>query len=89
MIDARGEFPLTRVAAVKELYMRRYGWSEADVITNILEPYKCEATTNYSKVDPKSIMMWVFDLFCSIQELILQVSYASRDEQGESRYTAK
>ena len=57
MIDAQGEFPLTRVAAVKELYMRRYGWSEADVITNILEPYERETITNYSKVDPKSIMM--------------------------------
>jgi hypothetical protein len=57
MIDAQGEFPLTGVAAVKELYMQRYGWSEADVITNILEPYKREGTTNYSKFDPKSIMM--------------------------------
>jgi hypothetical protein len=50
--------------------MQKYGWSEAEVITNILEPYKCEATTNYSKFDPKSIMMWVFDRFRSIQELI-------------------
>jgi len=57
MIDTRGEFPLTRIAAVKELYMQKHGWSEADVITNILEPYKHEATTNYSKLDPKSIMM--------------------------------
>jgi hypothetical protein len=57
MIDARSEFPLRRIAAVKELYMRRHGWSEADVITNILEPYKREATTNYSKLDLKSIMM--------------------------------
>jgi hypothetical protein len=54
MIDARGEFPLTLVAAITELYMRRYGWSEANVITYILKP---EATTNYSKLDPKSIMM--------------------------------
>jgi hypothetical protein len=50
--------------------MQRYGWSEADVITNILKPYKLEAITNYSKPDPKSIMMQVFDLFRSIQELI-------------------
>jgi hypothetical protein len=70
MIDARGGFPLTRVAAVKQFYMRICRWSEADVITNILKPYEHEDTTNYSKVDPKSIMMWVFDLFCSIQELI-------------------
>ena len=70
MIDARGEFPLTLVAAVKELYMQRYGWSEADVTTNILKPYECEATTNYSKLDTKSIMMCVFVLFRLIQELI-------------------
>jgi hypothetical protein len=70
MIDTRDEFPLTHVAAVKELYMRRYGWSEADVITNILEPYERETITNYSKVDPKSIMMCVSDLFRSIQEPI-------------------
>jgi hypothetical protein len=57
MVDARSEFPLTRVAALKELYMRRYGWSEVDAITNILKPYKREAITNYSKPDPKSIMM--------------------------------
>jgi hypothetical protein len=57
MIDARGKFTLTRLAAVKELYMQRYGWSEADVVTNILEPYEREATTNYSKFDPKSIMV--------------------------------
>jgi hypothetical protein len=69
MIDAPGEFPLTRAAAVKQFYMQRCGWSEADVITNILKPYKCKATTNYSKVDPESIMMWAFDLFRSIQEL--------------------
>jgi hypothetical protein len=37
--------------------MQRFGWSEADVITNILEPYEREATTNYSKFDPKSIMV--------------------------------
>jgi hypothetical protein len=66
MIDARGEFSLTRIAVVKEWYMQRYGWSEADVITNILEPYKREATTNYSKLDLQSIMMSVFDLFRSI-----------------------
>jgi hypothetical protein len=70
MIDAPGGFPLTRAAAVKQFYMQRCGWSEADVITNILKPYKCEATTNYSKVDPKSIMMWVFDRFRSTQKLI-------------------
>jgi hypothetical protein len=57
MIDAQGEFPLTCVAAVKELYTQRYGWSEADVVTNVLKPYEREATTNYSKLDPKSIMM--------------------------------
>ena len=57
MIYARDEFPLTLGAAVKELYMQKYGWSEADVVTNILEPYEREATTNYSKLDPKSIMM--------------------------------
>jgi hypothetical protein len=57
MINTRGEFPLTRIAVVKEWYMQRYGWSEADVTTNILEPYEREATTNYSKLDPKSIMM--------------------------------
>jgi hypothetical protein len=37
--------------------MQKYGWSEADVVTNILEPYEREATTNYSKLDLKSIMM--------------------------------
>ena len=57
IIDARGEFPLTRAAAVKQFYMQIYRWSEADVITNVLKPYEHEATTNYSKVDPKSIMM--------------------------------
>jgi hypothetical protein len=51
------EFPLTRIAVVKKLYMQKYGWSEADVITNILEPYKREAITNYSKLDLKSIML--------------------------------
>jgi hypothetical protein len=56
-IDARGEFPLTRIAVVKKLYTQKYGWSEADVITNILKPYKGEAITNYSKLDPKSIMV--------------------------------
>jgi hypothetical protein len=56
MIDARGEFPLTLVAAIKEWFTRN-GWSEADVITKVLEPYEHEATTNYSKFDPKSIMM--------------------------------
>ena len=56
-IDAQGEFPLTHIAVVKKLYTQQYGWSEADVITNILKPYKQEATTNYFKVDPKSIMV--------------------------------
>jgi hypothetical protein len=70
MIDARGEFPLTRIAVVKKWYTQQYGWSEDDVITTILEPYEREANTNYSKLDPKSIMMCVFDLFRSIQELI-------------------
>jgi ribosome-associated translation inhibitor RaiA len=57
VIDARGEFPLTRIAVVKKWYKQRYGWSEADVITNILKPYKCEAITNYSKLNLKSIMV--------------------------------
>ena len=57
MIYTRGKFPLTRIAVVKKLYTEQYGWSEADVITNILKPYKYEAITNYSKLDPKSIMM--------------------------------
>ena len=57
MIDVRGEFPLTRVAAVKQFYMQINRWSEADVIANILIPYEHRATTNYSKVDTKSIMM--------------------------------
>jgi hypothetical protein len=57
IIDVRSEFPLTRVAAVKQFYMRICRWSEADVITNVLKPYEHEDTTNYSKVDPKSIMM--------------------------------
>jgi hypothetical protein len=55
MIDARGEFPLTLVAVFKER-LTRVGWSEAD-ISKFLEPYKPEAITNYSKFDPKSIMM--------------------------------
>jgi hypothetical protein len=57
MIDTRGEFPLTRIAVVKNLYMQQYRWSEAGVLTNILKPYEREATTNYSKLDTKSIMM--------------------------------
>jgi hypothetical protein len=57
MIYARGKIALKRVAAVRELYMQGYGWSEADVVTNILEPYEREAITNYSKLDPESIMM--------------------------------
>ena len=57
MIDARGEFPLTRIAVVKKWYTQKYGWSEVDVIKNILEPYESEATTNYSKLDTKSIML--------------------------------
>jgi hypothetical protein len=57
MIDARGEFPLTRITVVKKWYMQKYRWTEADVITNILEPYEREATTNYSKLDLKSIMV--------------------------------
>ena len=57
MIDARGEFPLTPIAVVKKWYTQKYGWSEVDVIKNILEPYESEATTNYSKLDLKSIMM--------------------------------
>jgi hypothetical protein len=54
MIDARGEFPLTRVAAIKKLYMQIYGWSENDVNTNILTPHE---RGNYARLDPKSIMM--------------------------------
>jgi hypothetical protein len=57
MIDTRGEFPLTHIAVVKQWYAQTYGWSDADVTTNVLEPYEREATTNYSKLDLKSIMM--------------------------------
>jgi hypothetical protein len=71
---------------VKEVFMRKKGWSEKQIEEQILRRYQENELTNFTEFDSRSIMMYVhssssYSCVLINNDFRAQVLHAQRNEQ--------